>query len=87
MIENSVESTVTDTVDVEIVNQEQQQSEQEQQEQKSQETEMEHHPTKDEIEEYEESQAKFRELWEKKREKVSIIFIMLIILKESLHSA
>ena len=33
---------------------------------------MEHHPTNDEIEEYEESQRKFRELWEKKREKVSL---------------
>lgn len=29
------------------------------------------HLSKDDIEEYEESQAKFRELWEKKREKVS----------------
>lgn len=28
------------------------------------------HLSKDDIEEYEESQAKFRELWEKKREKV-----------------
>jgi hypothetical protein len=34
--------------------------------------ETEHHPTNDEIEEYEESQRKFRELWEKKREKVSL---------------
>lgn len=31
------------------------------------------HLTKDEIEEYEESQAKFRELWEKKREKVRVV--------------
>lgn len=29
--------------------------------------------TKDEIDEYEESQAKFRELWEKKREKVRFV--------------
>lgn len=31
------------------------------------------HLTKEEIEEYEESQAKFRELWEKKREKVRVV--------------
>lgn len=36
---------------------------------------IEHHPTNDEIEEYEESQRKFRELWEKKREKVSLMMI------------
>lgn len=29
-----------------------------------------YHLTKDDIDDYEESQAKFRELWEKKREKV-----------------
>ncbi|CAG9802844.1 unnamed protein product [Chironomus riparius] len=60
-VENT--TTVTETVEVEIVNQQQQQIEQMNQE------EMEHHPTKDEIDEYEESQRKFRELWEKKREK------------------
>lgn len=38
---------------------------------------MEHHPTNDEIEEYEESQRKFRELWEKKREKVSLLISFL----------
>ena len=64
-VENT--TTVTETVEVEIVNQEQQQLEQ-----KNKEDEMEHHPTKDEIDEYEESQQKFRELWEKKREKVSL---------------
>jgi hypothetical protein len=31
------------------------------------------HLTKDEIDEFEESQAKFRELWEKKREKVRVV--------------
>jgi len=68
-----VESTTeTQTVEVEIVNQEQQQLEQ-----KKQEDEMEHHPTKDEIDDYEESQKKFRELWEKKREKVSLEFLFL----------
>lgn len=39
---------------------------------------MEHHPTNDEIEEYEESQRKFRELWEKKREKVSLMLISFL---------
>lgn len=33
-----------------------------------------YHITKDEIEDYEESQAAFRELWEKKREKVRFDF-------------
>lgn len=70
----SVESTTTETVEVEIVNQEQQQLEQ-----KKLEEEMEqHHPTKDEIDDYEESQRKFRELWEKKREKVSLDFYFFI---------
>jgi hypothetical protein len=32
-----------------------------------------YHITKDVIEEYEESQAAFRELWEKKREKVRVV--------------
>lgn len=32
------------------------------------------HLTKDDIDDYEESQAAFRELWEKKREKVSKLF-------------
>lgn len=35
------------------------------------------HLTKEEIEEYEESQAKFRELWEKKREKVRVVWFEL----------
>lgn len=69
-----VESTTeTQTVEVEIVSQEQQQLEQ-----KKQEDGMEHHPTKDEIDDYEESQRKFRELWEKKREKVSLDFYFFI---------
>ncbi|KAG5681342.1 hypothetical protein PVAND_010787 [Polypedilum vanderplanki] len=55
-VESTIESTVTTTTTttVNIDNQE---------------AEMEHHPNNDEIEEYEESQRKFRELWEKKREK------------------
>lgn len=44
------------------------------------EMEEEHHPTKDEIDEYEESQRKFRELWEKKREKVSKMLILYFLL-------
>lgn len=32
------------------------------------------HYSKDEIDDYEQSQAKFRELWERKREKVRTIF-------------
>lgn len=47
----------------------------------TQEVEEEHHPTQNEIEEYEESQRKFRELWEKKREKVSEMisdFLLLV---------
>ena len=86
VVENTisvVESMTTETVGVEIVNQEQ--TQEQQLEQKNQEDGMEHHPTKDEIEEYEESQRKFRELWEKKREKVSLNFYFH--LKESLHSA
>lgn len=35
------------------------------------------HLTTDEIDEYEESQAKFRELWEKKREKVRVFLFAL----------
>lgn len=33
-----------------------------------------HHPTTDEIEDYEESQRRFHELWELKREKVNFEF-------------
>lgn len=47
-----------------------------QQKQTIQEPEMEHHPTKDEVDEYEEAQRKFRELWENKREKVSPYFCL-----------
>lgn len=46
---------------------------------------MEHHPTNDEIEEYEESQRKFRELWEKKREKVSLMLISFLNFIHSSH--
>jgi hypothetical protein len=44
------------------------------------ESEVECHPTKDEIEEYEESQRKFHELWENKREKVSLTFSLFSLL-------
>lgn len=36
-----------------------------------------YHMTKDVIEDYEECQAAFRELWEKKRDKVRIVFDLL----------
>lgn len=62
------------------INQEEEKTDAQQKENPQAEMEEEHHPTKDEIEEYEESQKKFRELWEKKREKVSRTLILNFLL-------
>lgn len=72
------ETTINQEETVTVMEQESLQATTEQQE-------VEHHPTNDEIEEYEESQRKFRELWEKKREKVSFMMIFLFT-PFSLHS-
>jgi hypothetical protein len=69
--EKDVEVTTTTTTSVNIVEQEQSTTEQ-----KHSDSEV-HHPTKDEIDEYEESQKKFHELWELKREKVNFVEINL----------
>lgn len=64
------EETNQDQVTTETETVQQQQQEMGQEDQSI--TEGEHHPTNDEIEEYEEAQRKFKELWEAKREKVSV---------------
>jgi beta-lactamase superfamily II metal-dependent hydrolase len=69
---------MTETVEVtkeidEIKCCEEQQNEEQQQE--NAEEESSYHLSVDEIDEFEESQAKFRTLWEKKRDKVSESFV------------
>lgn len=70
-VEHSSETTVEITTELHKVEENTQTMETQQTQAGSRETSI--HPTKDEIEDYEESQAKFRELWELKREKVRFV--------------
>jgi len=72
----TVEQTHEEQVTVVVVEEEQQQQQQQTEmatQQQQQQPQPEQLLSKDEIEEYEESRYKFRELWEAKREKVCIV--------------
>lgn len=77
-VEEKCEETIVEEITINQVRETTETVTQQETAPQAQEGEMEHHPTNDEIEEYEESQRKFRELWEKKREKVSFMLIFFL---------